>query len=94
VKVAIRYWSALASVAGNDVRSGGYVIEAFRQCALDSDAGVIAFARAYRELFEKTGETPRPELFDQELVQALRERLPALTDGQRASVEWVLSHIS
>jgi hypothetical protein len=51
VEVASRYWSALASFAGNDVRSGGYLIEALRQCALDS-AGVIALARAYRELFD------------------------------------------
>ena len=94
VEVAIRYWSALGSVGGYDVRSGGYVIEALRQCALDSDAGVIALAKAFRELFDWNGETPRPELFDEELVQALRTRLPALTNGQRSCVEWVLSNIS
>ncbi len=41
VESAIRYWSGLASFGGNDVRSGGFVIEAFRRCALTSDAGVV-----------------------------------------------------
>ena len=94
VEVATRYWSALASVAGSDVRSGGYVIEAFRECALDSDTGVIAFAKAYRELFEKSGEKPRAELFDKKLAQALGARLPSLTADDRSRVEWLLSHIS
>jgi hypothetical protein len=49
VELAIRYWFGLASVGGHDVRSGGFVIEAFRGCALASQA--VAFARAHRELF-------------------------------------------
>ena len=34
VEAANRYWAELASFGGNDVRSGGFVIEAFRGCAL------------------------------------------------------------
>src|SRR5580700_9589251 len=60
-ELAHRYWVELASLGGRDTRSGGFVIEAFRGCALVSLQGVIAFARAYRELFEKSGERPRPE---------------------------------
>lgn len=55
---ANRYWNALSSVSGNDVRSGGFVIEAYRGCALASSEGVIALARAYRELYENTAERP------------------------------------
>jgi hypothetical protein len=94
VEAAIRYWVALSSVAGNDVRSGAYLIEAFRRCALDSNAGVVAFARAYWELFQKTGERPRPELLDTELLQALRARLPELSGKDRASTEWLLSFVA
>ena len=93
VEAANRYWAELASFGGNDVRSGGFVIEAFRGCAIASRAGAVAFARAYRELFEKSGEKPRAELFDEELLQALKTRLPDLSNGDQAIVQWVLAPI-
>ena len=93
VESAIRYWSGLASFGGNDVRSGGFVIEAFRGSALASGAGVVAFARAYRELSEKNGEKPRAELFDEELLQALKTRLPHLSNGDQAIVQWLIASI-
>ena len=93
VEAAVRYWVALSSVKGNDVRSGGYVIEAFRPCALVSTVGMVALVKAYRELFEKNRETPHGELFDSELLQALRARLPELSDVERVSAEWVLSSL-
>jgi hypothetical protein len=93
VESAIRYWSGLASFGGNDVRSGGFVIEAFRGCARASDAGVVALARAYRELFEKSGEKPRAELFDEELLQALKTTLPHLSNGDQAIVRWLIASI-
>ena len=83
VELAHRYWLELASLGGRDIRSGGFVIEAFRGCALVSLQGVIAFAHAYRELFEKSGEKPRPELFDGALFKALKTRLPALSNGDQ-----------
>ena len=55
--------------------------------------GVIAFARAYRELFDETGEKPRPELFDEALLQALKARLPDLSNGDQELVRWVLTSI-
>jgi hypothetical protein len=93
VDVANRYWVELASFGGNDVRSGGFVIEAFRGCALASPAGAVAFAQAYRELFEKSGEKPSAELFDEELLQALKTRLPDLSNDDQAVVQWVLESI-
>jgi len=94
IDAADRYWNALRSFAGHDIRSGGFAIEAFRGCALASKAGVIALARAYRDLFAKTGEAPRAELFDEDLVGALQTRLVELSSDERASVEWVLKAIT
>jgi hypothetical protein len=93
VEVANRYWAELACFGGHDIRSGGFVIEAFRTCALASHRGTVAFARAYRELFEKSGEKPRAELFDNELLQALKTRLPDLSNGDKTLVQWVLASI-
>ena len=93
VDVANRYWDALGSFGGHNVRSGGFVREAFRGCALDSREGVVAFVRAYRELFESTGEKPRPELFDEELLLALRSRVSELSDEDRAKLDWILTSI-
>ena len=93
VEAANRYWAGLASVGGNDVRSGGFVIEAFRGCALTSNTGTVALARAFRELFEKSGEKPRAELFDRELLQALNTRLPDLSNDDQGIVQWVIASI-
>jgi len=93
VELASRYWVELASFGGHDVRSGAFVIEAFRGCALASQAGAVAFARAYRELFEKSGEKPRAELFDEELRLALKTRLSDLSNDGQVIVQWVLASI-
>lgn len=93
VEVANRYWAELASFAGNDVRSGGFVVEAFRGCAIASHVGAVALARACHEVFQKSGEKPRAALFDQELLQALKTRLRSLSSDDQAIVQWVLSSI-
>ena len=93
IEAANRYWDALKSYAGQDIRSGGYLIEAYRGCALASHAGVVALARSYEELFMTTGEGPRAELFDPELIRALQTRLHEIGDGDRATVQWVLTSI-
>jgi hypothetical protein len=87
---ANRYWNALGSVGGCDVRSGGFVIEAYRACALASHEGVSALARAYRQLYNNSGEAPRRELFDEELLEAFATRLSALRNDDRDNVEWIL----
>ena len=89
IEAAERYWSAIASFGGHDVRSGKFAIEAFRGCALASHAGVVALARAFRELYEKTGEKPRSELFDQDLLQALKASHPDLAGEDLAVVQWI-----
>jgi hypothetical protein len=93
IDAANRYWSGLTSLGGNDIRGGGFVIEAFRGCALASHAGVVALARAYRELFEQTGEKPRVELFDRELLQRLKTSRPELAKDDQAIVQWILTSI-
>ena len=93
IEAANSYWAELSSLGGNDVRSGGFVIEAFRGCALASQAGAVAFARAYRELFEKSGERPQAKLFDEELIHALQARVPSLSNEDQAIVQWVLESI-
>lgn len=93
IEAANRYWAGLASVGGNDVRSAGFVIEAFRAGALASNTGTVALARAFRELFEKSGEKPRAELFDGELLQALNTRLPDLSSEDQVIVQWVIGSI-
>lgn len=89
IDAAKRYWLALASFGGHDVRSGKFAIEAFRRCALASHAGVVALAHAFRDLYEKTGEKPRSELFDQELLQALKAALPHLAGEDLEVVQWI-----
>jgi hypothetical protein len=93
IEAANRYWAELSSLGGNDVRSGGFVIEAFRGCALASQEGAVGFARAFRELFEKSGEKPQARLFDEELIDALKTRLPALSNEDQSIVQWVLESI-
>jgi hypothetical protein len=94
VEAAQRYWAALGSFAGNDVRSGGYLVEAFRECALASKQGTMAFAHAYSELYAKTGVKPKAQLFDESLAQALKARLPELSETERSMVEWVLDSLN
>src|ERR1700719_3491190 len=60
LELANQYWVALSGDRGeDDYRSGQNVIEAYREAALRSTEGAVAFARAYRELFTGSGEPPR-----------------------------------
>jgi hypothetical protein len=91
---ANQYWEQLASVGGEDVRSGGFVLEAYRKCALGSAEGVTAFAQAYRELFEKTGEKPSAQLLDKELLQALKATCSELSGEDQEIVRWILKCVN
>jgi hypothetical protein len=88
IDAASRCWKALGSW-----QSGGHVIEAFRAAALASREGVVAFARAYRELFENSGEAPRPVLFDDELFRALKASVAGLPENERVNLQWVLESL-
>jgi len=88
IDAASRYWTAVGSA-----QSGQYVIEAFRSAALSSQAGVIALAPAYKELFENSGEPPRAPFFDKNLVSVLEIAAPTLSEPDRSTVEWILNSI-
>jgi len=88
LRLASRYWSALA-----EGRCGRDVIVAFRESAIASTAGAVAFARAYLELFHTSGECPRHAYFDDRLIKALQASLSELSGTERANVHWVLQSI-
>ena len=92
--LANRYWNALGTHKSRDVRSGALVIETFHSVALNSREGIVALARAYRELFLKSGESPRIELFDEELITVLRRGDPELPESARSEVQWMLRSIT
>ena len=89
LELAHQYWVALAGD-----RSGQHVIEAYREAALRSTEGAVAFARAYRELFTVSGEPPRLAYFDEPLIQALKGCVSQLPESDRSEVEWILNVIS
>jgi|HubBroStandDraft_1064217.scaffolds.fasta_scaffold174123_2 hypothetical protein len=86
--LASRYWMALG-----DKRDGRSVIAAYRAAALASSVGVAAFARAYRELFDVSGESPRLVYFDTALIQALQRNRSELPRTDRENVQWILRSI-
>jgi hypothetical protein len=94
--LANRYWSALAGDKAKgeaDYRSGKHVIEAYREAAMSSTEGKRAFAHAYRDLFENSGESPRSAYFDEGLIIALKTNSPDVPDADRSNVEWILQSI-
>jgi hypothetical protein len=83
-----RYWKVLGAWQGRDVRSGMHVIQVFHEAALATPAGVQALAQAYRQLFEASGEKPR--VLDPHLERCVQSALKALSEGDRAVVQWLL----
>jgi hypothetical protein len=92
--LANRYWNALASYKGHDIRSGKDVVQTYKDAALKSREGAAAFARAYRQLFEMSGEGPRAAFFDESLIQALQAWAPQLPEPERSTVRWLLQSIA
>jgi len=96
IELAHRYWLLLAGdpIKGeHDYRCGGDVIEAYRGAAISSVEGVVALARAYRELFENSGEAPRSAHFDDALIRALNLSLAQVSGTDRSKIAWVLHEI-
>ena len=83
------YWTALGSL-GADVRSGQCVAEAFGPTALSSVNGAIAFARAYEQLFEVSGEAPKAAHVSIELQRALQNALQSASSKDAQVLNWVL----
>jgi hypothetical protein len=93
---ANRYWLALAGDRAKneaDLRSSSNVIEAYRAPALSSKKGVEALARAFREVFQMSGEVPRSAYFDDQLVMALKAGLNELSGAESSDLEWLLRSI-
>jgi len=93
--LANRYWLALAGDRAKneaDLRSGSNVIEAYRAAALSSKDGVEALARAYRDVFQMSGEVPRSAYFDDKLVMALKAGMSEFA-AESGDLEWLLRSI-
>lgn len=88
-----RYWQALSNYNGQDIRSGRDVMHAYRSPALSSSEGAVAFAQAYRELFEISGETPNAAYFDKDLIHALERWYQRVAGNERSIIGWLLEKI-
>ena len=87
--LANQYWKALGSrISGRDV------IKTYRTAALHSCEGAVAFAYAYHELFQVSGEGPHLAYFDEELILALENCLhrASAANGYEL-IRWVLISI-
>ena len=94
--LANRYWLALAGDRAKsepDLRTGSNVIEAYRAAALSSKDGVEARVRAFRDVFQMSGEVPRPTYFDDKLVMALKAGLAESAGSESSDLEWLLRSI-
>jgi hypothetical protein len=85
------YWNALGRIQGGDIRSGRAVAEAFALAAVSSIDGAIAFARAYEELFDLSGEAPRAEFVSPELQRALTAAKRNANPEDSKIIDWVLN---
>ena len=82
-------WNACGDYFRGDIRSGRFVMGTFRECALFSQQGVVVFTKAYRELYNLSGEYPRGK-FDDELMVVINESLALLNEDDRKDVERLL----
>lgn len=93
IDAAWNYWRGLGNLKGYDVRSGQYVVDAFGQAALDSRRGAIAFATAYRELANLTGDGPQRVYVNNELLAAIREAIDQVDATDKQLLEWVIESV-
>lgn len=91
--LAEAYWSELDRLGGYNMKSGARALHAFRKPAVASSDGVVQLARVFRELLETTGEAPRPEMFDPELIAAIKRTTAVISGEGRADVEWLLETV-
>ncbi len=86
LEIADRYYAPAS-------KSGSVIVDVYRQPALSSIKGVIALARAQRQLFLDSGEPPRRAYLDEQLLQVLGNSLAHLPDTDRITVRWVLESL-
>lgn len=69
------------------------MIEVYRLAALGSQKGAVALGRAYKELFDASGEPPRVAYFDEDLIHALEKWYPTTRGDERPLIKWLLERI-
>lgn len=82
------YWGALGPR-----RSGRHILEAFGPAARKGVEGAEEFARAYRELFDESGEGPRSAYVDRDLLAALQAATSKVAGASRDEIQWVINSI-
>ncbi len=93
IKKANAYWNACGNYFRGDIRSGQFVINTFKECALHSKEGVVALVKAYRTLFLLSGEYPFKDFFDQELTSSIKAAKSHLNEEERKEVQWLLNYL-
>jgi len=93
IQKANAYWNACGNYFRGDIRSGQFVINTFKECALYSKEGVVALAKAYRTLFLLSGEYPYKDLFYQELTISIQEAKFLLNKEDKEVVQWLLDYL-
>ncbi len=93
LELAQRYWSLISGETGFDARSGQALVQTFRSCALNSDAGLEQLVMAFRKLADDTGEYPRAELIDPPLYNALRTVAGQPGHALFDAAAWILSFV-
>ncbi len=85
---ALEYWHRLADIGGSDYRSGARLLDALRTPACTSAEGAYAFARAYMELVELSGDVP---ILDEPLRTALCSAVGVLPLNKAVLVERLIT---
>jgi hypothetical protein len=92
IKKANAYWDACGNYFRGDIRSGKFVINTFRECALHSKEGVVALAKAYKKLFLLSGEHPYRGYFDEELLKTIKN-VNFLNEIENEFIQWLLIYL-
>ena len=88
IEKAKNYWEAL-----DDWQTGSYILECFRLPAIESKEGAVEFSKASLNLFTLSGEIPKKELFDEELIQSLKSKKEQVSGSDKEAIEWVLGYL-
>jgi hypothetical protein len=84
-----KLWASL-DVEDYNLQNGRCLVRMFREPALSSKEGVVELSRAFRALFELTGEAPRKEFFDTQLMGAMLAAGRLVNDEE---VKWLLERL-
>lgn len=94
VSIAQELWETMRLGGKYDVTSGWKAIECFSAAALQSPKGVLALARAFKELARDAGEYPRSAEFSPALVEVIKKAECSFEGQDRKDIEWFLTCIN